>query len=49
MYQLYVTNQAKKDLKRLDSPIIKIVLSGLLLTWESVTALHIKSTRNTLR
>ncbi|MDF2721129.1 MAG: hypothetical protein K0Q59_804 [Paenibacillus sp.] len=29
MYQLLVTNQAKKDLKRLDKPIIKIVLSLL--------------------
>lgn len=29
MYQLHVTNQAKKDLKRLDKPIIKIVL-GIL-------------------
>jgi len=29
MYQVYVTNQAKKDLKRLDKPIIKIVLNIL--------------------
>lgn len=29
MYQLNVTNQAKKDLKRLDRPIIKIIL-GIL-------------------
>jgi mRNA-degrading endonuclease RelE of RelBE toxin-antitoxin system len=29
MYQLYITNQAKKDLKRFDKPIIKTVLSIL--------------------
>ncbi len=29
MYQLHVANQAKKDLKRLDKPTIKIIL-GIL-------------------
>jgi addiction module RelE/StbE family toxin len=29
MYQLKITNQAKKDLKRLNKPVIKIVLSIL--------------------